>query len=94
MAFWPYISRQFTIALNQYLQILQYVRHLTLTMICHTGPLWRLKNVCPACTYTLQGEPELKFSLLYTMDGNDSLKHAVQQAEDADEVDEADEVGT
>jgi len=28
------------------------------------------------------------------MDGNDSLKCAVRQAEDADEVDEADEVST
>jgi len=34
------------------------------------------------------------FSLHYMMDGNDSLKHAVQQAEDADEVDEMDEVST
>ena len=44
--------------------------------------------------YTLQGKPELKFSLLYMMDGNDSLKRAVRQAEDADEADEADEAGT
>ena len=39
--------------------------------------------------YTLQGKPELKLSLLYTMDGNDSLKHAMWQAEDANEADEA-----
>ncbi|KAL4079782.1 hypothetical protein J3A83DRAFT_4356454 [Scleroderma citrinum] len=78
VAFRPYISHQFTIALDQYLQILWYVQHMTLTTICCTGPLWHLKNACPACTYTLQGEPELKFSLLYTMDGNDSLKHTIK----------------
>jgi len=94
VAFRPYISRQLTIAFDQYLQILRYVQHMTLTTICRMGPLWRLKNACPACTYILQGEPELRFSLLYTMDGNDSLKRAVRQAEDADEVDEADEVST
>ncbi|KAL4064382.1 hypothetical protein J3A83DRAFT_4442308 [Scleroderma citrinum] len=79
VAFQPYISHQFTIVFNQYLQILQYVQHMTLTMICCIGPLWHLKNACPACTYTLQGKPELKFSLLYTMNGNDSLKHAIMQ---------------
>ncbi|KAL4066600.1 hypothetical protein J3A83DRAFT_4359993 [Scleroderma citrinum] len=78
VAFQPYISHQFTIVLNQYLQILQYVWHMMLTMICHTGPLWHLKNAYPACTYTLQVEPELNFSLLYMMDGNDSLKHAIK----------------
>ncbi|KAL4072344.1 hypothetical protein V8B97DRAFT_2023521 [Scleroderma yunnanense] len=79
VAFRPYISHQFTIALDQYLQILWYVQHMTLTTICCTGPLWHLKSACPACTYTLQGEPELKFSLLYTMDGNDSLKHTIMR---------------
>jgi len=58
------------------------------------GPLWHLKNACPTCTYILQGEPELRFSLLYMMDGNDSLKRAVRQVEDADKVDGADEVTT
>jgi len=46
------------------------------------------------CTYILQGEPELRFSLLYTMDGNDSLKRAVRQVKDADKVDGADKVTT
>ena len=40
---------------------------------------WRLKNACPACTYVLQDEKKLRFSLLYTMDGNDSLKWASKQ---------------
>ncbi|KAL4080900.1 hypothetical protein J3A83DRAFT_4084477, partial [Scleroderma citrinum] len=90
VAFQPYISCQFTITLDQYLQILQYVQHMMLTTIHCTGPLWHLKNACPVCTYTLQGKLELKFSLFYTMDGNDSLKHAMQQAEDPNEADKGD----
>ena len=35
---------------------------------------WRLSHVCPPCTYKLKGEEKLKFSMLYTVDGNDSLK--------------------
>ncbi|KAG1898800.1 uncharacterized protein F5891DRAFT_1129380 [Suillus fuscotomentosus] len=35
---------------------------------------WNLKHACPACLYTLDAEPQLKFSLLYAMDGNDLLK--------------------
>ena len=35
---------------------------------------WRLRHVCPPCTYVLEDEKKLKFSMLYTMDGNDSLK--------------------
>ena len=35
---------------------------------------WRLRHVCPPCTYKLEGEKKLKFSMLYTIDGNNSLK--------------------
>ena len=35
---------------------------------------WRLKHACAACTYKLMDEPDLKFKLLFAMDGNDSLK--------------------
>ena len=31
-------------------------------------------NACAPCLYALEGEPKLKFSLLATMDGNQSLK--------------------
>ncbi|KIK16762.1 hypothetical protein PISMIDRAFT_15623 [Pisolithus microcarpus 441] len=39
---------------------------------------WCLKHACAACTYKLTDEPELKFKLLYVMDGNDSLKHVIR----------------
>lgn len=35
---------------------------------------WRLRHACPACTYKLKDEKPLLYSLLFTMDGNDSLK--------------------
>ncbi|KAG0693899.1 hypothetical protein DFH29DRAFT_881108 [Suillus ampliporus] len=38
-----------------------------------------LKHTCPACTYTLAGEVPLKFRMLYTKDGNDSLKRVLKQ---------------
>ncbi|KAG9087653.1 hypothetical protein FS749_002765 [Ceratobasidium sp. UAMH 11750] len=37
-------------------------------------PDWRMANACAACTYTLDDEPKLKYSKLFTCDGNDSLK--------------------
>ncbi|KAF8150127.1 hypothetical protein B0H34DRAFT_757442 [Crassisporium funariophilum] len=43
------------------------------------GPDWRLKHACPPCIYILEGELELKFSMLYTVDGNDSLKRIIQR---------------
>ena len=38
-----------------------------------------LRNNCPACTYRLTNKPKLKFSMLYTVDGNDSLKHIIHR---------------
>ena len=39
---------------------------------------WRLQNACPACTYKLEDKEKLKFSMLYTINGNNSLKRIVQ----------------
>lgn len=41
---------------------------------------WRRKNACPACTYRLKDEKKLIFSMLTTMDGNDSLKRILRRA--------------
>ena len=35
---------------------------------------WKALNVCAPCLYKLDNEPPLKYSLLVTMDGNQSLK--------------------
>ncbi|KAH7923679.1 hypothetical protein BV22DRAFT_1105986 [Leucogyrophana mollusca] len=72
--FQRYLSRQFSIALDLYLQIRSSVDLLVLEAIRHDSKDWRLRHACPACTYTLSGEAHLKFKMLYAMDGNDSLK--------------------
>ena len=43
------------------------------------SPDWRLRHACPACTYKLKDENRLIFSLLFTMDGNDSLKRILRR---------------
>ncbi|KAF8517056.1 hypothetical protein BU17DRAFT_30209, partial [Hysterangium stoloniferum] len=35
---------------------------------------WQLRNACPPCTYVLEDEPPLKYSIQATFDGNNSLK--------------------
>ncbi|KAG1905547.1 uncharacterized protein F5891DRAFT_1183493 [Suillus fuscotomentosus] len=87
--FYPYLSRQFSIALDVYLQILANVDSLVHQAISRSDPIWRLKHACPACTYTLKGEVPLKFSLLYTMDGNDSLKRVLKKLDSDDDNDNA-----
>ncbi|KAG1884117.1 hypothetical protein F4604DRAFT_1878863 [Suillus subluteus] len=77
--FYPYLLHQFSIVLDVYLQILSNVDTLVHQAIRCCDPMWRLKHACPACTCTLKGEVPLKFSLLYTMDSNDSLKYEGQK---------------
>ncbi|KAI6006888.1 hypothetical protein EDD15DRAFT_2152778, partial [Pisolithus albus] len=76
----PYLTRLFSIALDVYLQMHLVVNDLVLKVLCRDAPDWRLQNSCPACTYTLKDEPDLKFKLLFAMDGNDSLKRISRAA--------------
>ncbi|KAI6021070.1 hypothetical protein EDC04DRAFT_2939417 [Pisolithus marmoratus] len=78
--YWPYLARLFSITLDVYLQMHLVVNELVLKALHHDTPDWRLKNACPACTYTLEDEPNLKFKLLFAMDGNDLLKHISRAA--------------
>ncbi|KAI6113495.1 hypothetical protein EV401DRAFT_1982963 [Pisolithus croceorrhizus] len=68
-------SRQFSIALDVYLQVLAFISNL---------PDWRLKHGCPACTYRLQDEPAMRFRMLIAQDGNDSLKRVATRILDGD----------
>ncbi|KAJ7017031.1 hypothetical protein C8F04DRAFT_1201162 [Mycena alexandri] len=52
------------------------------------GERWRQENACPACTYKLEGEPDLIFSMLWTMDGNESLRRVIRKERTSGEVDE------
>ncbi|KIJ57766.1 hypothetical protein HYDPIDRAFT_34807 [Hydnomerulius pinastri MD-312] len=74
------LSRQFSIAFDVYLQICSEVDKLVSQVLHRDSADWRLKHVCPACTYTLNSEAPLKFKLLYAMDGNDSLKRIIRRS--------------
>ncbi|KAI6018897.1 hypothetical protein BKA83DRAFT_4464818 [Pisolithus microcarpus] len=82
VTFQRYLSRQFTIAFDLYLQIRARVDSIVSQVLQRDSEDWRLKHACAACTYKLTGEPELRFKLLYAMDGNDSLKRVLRRLPD------------
>jgi len=49
------------------------------------SPDWRLRHACPACTYKLKNEQPLIFKMLYTMDGNDSLRRILRRSGSQDD---------
>ena len=75
--FHQYLSRQFSVVFNIYLQILAEVENLIAEVLNRDQPDWYIKHVCPACTYVLKNKETLTFKLLYAMDSNDSLKRVV-----------------
>lgn len=72
--FRPYLSVMFSTAFDVYLAMRSTVAKIVTRVVGHDTPDWRLKNTCPACMYQLVDEPDLGLDLLFTMDGNDSLK--------------------
>ncbi|KAI6001444.1 hypothetical protein EDD15DRAFT_2361851 [Pisolithus albus] len=80
--FQRYLSRQFSIAFDLYLQIRGRMDSIVSQVLQRDSEDWRLKHACAACTYKLTDEPELKFKLLYVMDGNDSLKRILRRLPD------------
>ncbi|KAG6826205.1 hypothetical protein H0H92_000724 [Tricholoma furcatifolium] len=72
--FRQYYAQQFTVAFDAYLSIRSCVQLRVDAALGRNLPKWRLKNACPSCTYKLEGEGDLIFKMLFTMDGNDSLK--------------------
>lgn len=78
-AYIPYLSQQFTICYDLYLETLATVDARVAKALGRDAPDYRLKNCCPACTYKLEGEQQLIFSMLTTMDGNDSLKRVLRK---------------
>jgi hypothetical protein len=77
--FKPYLSRQFSIALDLYIAIRNLTDHDVQVALGRDIPDWHLRNLCPPCTYKLEDEVKLKFSMLYTVDGNDSLKRIIRR---------------
>ncbi|KAJ7217557.1 hypothetical protein C8J57DRAFT_1254979 [Mycena rebaudengoi] len=68
VAFKPYLSQQFSVTETRVKKVLG-----------RDVPDCRLKTTCPACTYKLEGEVDLIFDMLVTMDGNDSLKRVLRK---------------
>ena len=77
-------SQQFSIALDIYLQILTFVAKLVQQALQCNQSDWQLKHGCPSCTYMLQDEPLMRFKILFTQDGNDSLKRVATKVMDGD----------
>ncbi|EIW83300.1 hypothetical protein CONPUDRAFT_42015, partial [Coniophora puteana RWD-64-598 SS2] len=86
-AYATYLTRQFTIAFDVYQQVLAEVNIKVQCALQRDTPDWRLKNACPACTYKLEDEDDLRFAMLYTMDGNDSMKRYRRRTSQADSMD-------
>ncbi|KAI6120039.1 hypothetical protein EDD16DRAFT_1692465 [Pisolithus croceorrhizus] len=82
--FHNHCSQQFSITLDIYLQVLAFVSNLVHCVLQHDQPDWWLKHSCPPCTYRLQDEPAMCFSMLFTQDGNDSLKQVATRILDGD----------
>ncbi|KAJ7790236.1 hypothetical protein B0H14DRAFT_3094724 [Mycena olivaceomarginata] len=75
----PYLRQQFSTAYDIYLEIRRQTDCLVNSALGRNTPNWRLKHTCPACMYKLEGEDELIFSMLFNMDGNDSLKRVLKR---------------
>ncbi|KAJ7577336.1 hypothetical protein C8J56DRAFT_1007167 [Mycena floridula] len=89
--FRSYLSEQFTIAFDLYLDILRLVRLHVAVALKRDSPDWRLANACPCCLYELEDKEDLDFRMLFTMDGNDSLKRMHRQERISEE--EGDRMG-
>ncbi|KZP16157.1 hypothetical protein FIBSPDRAFT_749122 [Athelia psychrophila] len=79
-----YLATQFSIAHDLHLTIRANIDKTVQVALGRDTPHWRLRHACPACMYKLQDEKKLLFELLFTMDGNDSLKRIVKYELGAD----------
>ncbi|KAJ7734622.1 hypothetical protein B0H16DRAFT_1695815 [Mycena metata] len=69
-------------------------RNRVLQTLGRLGKEWRLKHVCPCCTYHLVDDPEMTFSMLATFDGNESLRRVARKVMNPDgSVDVEDDTG-
>ncbi|KAJ7021912.1 hypothetical protein C8F04DRAFT_972130 [Mycena alexandri] len=79
LPFKPYRAEQFSIAYDLYLGFLRRVKLRVRRVLGRDGPKWRMENCCPSCMLKVEDEEELTFSILVTMDGNDSLKRVFRR---------------
>ncbi|KAF7377870.1 hypothetical protein MSAN_00210600 [Mycena sanguinolenta] len=81
----PYLGVQFSVAFDVYLSVRAETARRVRTALGRSDPCWRLRNVCPCCTYKLKGEAK-EWLFLFTCDSNDSAKRfARKKREEWDE---------
>jgi hypothetical protein len=68
------LETQFSMAYDAYLAILAAADARAAASMGRDTPSWILKNTCPSCQYTLDGERSLDPEMQCTIDGNNSLK--------------------
>ncbi|KAF7979794.1 hypothetical protein HWV62_40842 [Athelia sp. TMB] len=73
-------SKLFSIAYDLYLAIRANAQARVNSALGRSDPNWNIKNVCPPCMYRVEGEQNMKFSMLWAEDGNDSLKRFERRA--------------
>lgn len=68
------LATPFAETLDVYLAILRIIDNQVAQALRRDSPQWRIKNVCPPCTYKLVDEPDLPHDILLAIDGGSSLK--------------------
>ncbi|KAF9048996.1 hypothetical protein BJ165DRAFT_1310808, partial [Panaeolus papilionaceus] len=69
----PYLADQLSCAYDCFIEMQTHIHHLH-DQALQRSPEWTQKNVCAPCLYKTDNEPNLRFSFLAAMDGNNSLK--------------------
>ncbi|KAK0228965.1 hypothetical protein IW262DRAFT_1293645 [Armillaria fumosa] len=68
------LREQFSICYDVFIAILNNVELRVMKELGRSDPDWQLKNCCASCTFQLEDEENLEFSMFRAMDGNNSLK--------------------
>jgi Kyakuja-Dileera-Zisupton transposase len=74
----PALRQAFSTCYDVYLRLREETEKLVAAALNRDGT-WRRQNPCSACTYRLEGEEALRFEMLVTMDGNNSLKRILRR---------------
>ncbi|KAF7363837.1 hypothetical protein MSAN_01041700 [Mycena sanguinolenta] len=77
----PYLGVQFSVAFDVYLLVREETARRVRVALGRNDPCWRLRNVCPCCTYKLEGERK-DWPFLFTCDGNDSAKRFARKTKE------------
>lgn len=79
LAYHRYHSTLFSIAYDVSISIRNRITLDVMFVLGRDSPDYRLKHTCPSCMYRIAGEPLLPVAdILFTMDGNDSLKRVAR----------------